>query len=110
MEKIEKCKKAAVKRYLSSIEGKNFVLTNLIAEIANNYYELVALDNELDIVRQTIVTQQKALEVVKVQKEAARATELAIKKFEAEVLGTQSREFEILQQIKETEYDLRLLS
>ena len=46
---------------------------------------------------------------MKVQKEAARATELAVKKFEAEVLGTQSREFEILQQIKETEYDLSLL-
>lgn len=107
--KLRNAKKSSVKRYLASVEGKNFVLTNLIAEIANNYYELVALDNELDIVRQTIITQQKALEVVKVQKEAARATELAVKKFEAEVLGTQSREFELLQQIKETEYDLSLL-
>ena len=107
--KLRNAKKAAVKRYLATIEGKNFVLTSLIAEVANSYYELVALDNELDVVRQTIVTQQKALEVVKVQKEAGRATELAVKKFEAEVLGTQSKEYEILQQIKEKEFDLSLL-
>ena len=107
--KLRNAKKAAVKRYLSTIEGKNFVLTNLIAEIANSYYELLALDNELDVVRQTIATQQKALEVVKIQKEASRVTELAVKKFEAEVLGTQSREFDILQQIKATEYDLSVL-
>lgn len=107
--KLRNAKKAAVKRYLATIEGKNFVLTNLIAEIADSYYELVALDNELDVVRQTIVTQQKALEVVKIQKEASRATELAVRKFEAEVLGTQSKEFDILQQIKETEYKISLL-
>lgn len=107
--KLRNAKKAAVKRYLATIEGKNFVLTSLIAEVANSYYELVALDNQLDVVRQTIVTQQKALEVVRVQKEAGRATELAVKKFEAEVLGTQSKEYEILQQIKEKEYGLSLL-
>ena len=43
-------KKAAVTRYLSTIEGKNFVITNLVAEIANSYYELLALDNQLEIV------------------------------------------------------------
>jgi len=107
--KLHNAKKAAVKRYLATIEGKNFVLTNLISEVANSYYELVALDNQLDILRQTILTQQKAQDVVKVQKEAGRATELAVKKFEAEVLGTQSKEYEILQQIKETEYGLNVL-
>ena len=37
------------------------------------------------------------------QKEAARTTELAVQKFEAEVLNSQSLEFDILQKIKETE-------
>jgi hypothetical protein len=31
-------KKAAVTRYLATVEGKNFVLTNLVAEVANSYY------------------------------------------------------------------------
>src|SRR5690606_7817145 len=37
--KLHNAKKAAVNRYLSTVEGKNFVLTNLIAEVANSYYE-----------------------------------------------------------------------
>ena len=70
---------------------------------------MVALDNQLNVVRQNIITQKNALEIVKIQKEASRATELAVKKFEAEVLGTQSKEFEILQQIKETENKINFL-
>ncbi|WEK37190.1 MAG: TolC family protein [Candidatus Pseudobacter hemicellulosilyticus] len=107
--KLHNARQAAVTRYLSSVEGKNFVLTNLIAEVANSYYELLALDNQLAIVQQNIGLQKNALGIVKIQKEAARATELAVQKFEAEVLRSQSMEFDILQKIKETENRLNLL-
>lgn len=107
--KLRNSKKAAVNRYLSTVEGKNFVITNLVAEVASSYYELVALDNQLEIVRQNIKLQQNALEIVKIQKEAARATELAVQKFQAEVLSSQNMEYEILQQIKETENKINFL-
>lgn len=107
--KLRNAKKAAVTRYLSTVEGRNFVLTNLIGEIANSYYELVALDNQLEIVRQTIALQKNALEIVKIQKEATRATELAVQKFEAEVRGSQSLEYDILQKITEAENTINLL-
>ena len=107
--KLRNSKKAAYSRYLGTVEGKNFVVTNLVAEIANSYYELVALDNQLDIVKETIALQKNALEIVKVQKEAAKVTELAVKKFEAEVLNSQSREFEIQQRIKENENKINFL-
>ncbi|MBL7816139.1 MAG: efflux transporter outer membrane subunit [Saprospiraceae bacterium] len=101
--KLRNAKKAAITHYLATIEGKNFLLTSIVAEIANSYYELLSLDNQLDIIRETIRLQNNALEIVRVQKEAARATELAVKKFEAEVLNSQSLEFDILQKIKEAE-------
>ena len=107
--KLHNARKAAISRYLSTVEGKNFVITNLVAEVANSYYELLALDNQLAIVRQNIGLQKNALDVVRVQKEAARTTELAVKKFEAEVLKSQSLEFEIIQQIKETENRINFL-
>jgi NodT family efflux transporter outer membrane factor (OMF) lipoprotein len=107
--KLHNAKRAAVTRYLSTVEGKNFVLTSLIGEIANAYYELLALDNQLDIVRQNIELQKNVLEIVKVQKEAMRATELAVQKFQAEVLGSQSLEYDIIQKIKETENTINLL-
>lgn len=107
--KLRNSKKAAVNRYLATVEGKNFVITNLIAEVADSYYELLALDSQLDIVKQTIELQSNALEIVKIQKQAARATELAVQKFQAEVLTSKSLEFEILQKIKETENKINFL-
>lgn len=107
--KLRNAKKAAVTRYFSTVEGRNFVITNLVAEIAGSYYELLALDNQLEIVKQNIELQKNALEIVKVQKEAARVTELAVKKFEAEVLSSQSLEFDIQQRIRETENRINFL-
>jgi len=52
--KLRNAKKAAITRYLSTLEGRNFVLTNLVAEVATSYYELLALDNQLEFVRQNI--------------------------------------------------------
>ena len=107
--KLKDSEQAAVNRYLATVEGKNFVLSSLIAEVANSYYELLALDNQLAIIRQNILLQEKALEVVKIQKEATRVTELAVKKFEAEVAKTKGMEFSTLQQIKETENRINFL-
>ena len=107
--KLRNSRKAAVSRYLATVEGKNFVITSLIAEVADSYYELVALDNQLDIVKQTIALQSNALEIVKFQKQAARSTELAVQKFQAEVMASKSMEFAILQSIKETENAINFL-
>lgn len=107
--KLRNSKKAAISRYLSTVEGKNFVITNLIAEVADSYYELVSLDNQLAIVKKNIELQKSALEIVKVQKEAARTTELAVQKFQAEVLTSRSLEFDILQKIKEAENRINFL-
>lgn len=107
--KLRTAKKAALTRYLSTVEGRNFVITNLVSEIANSYFELLALDNQMDIVKQTIKLQQNALEIVRIQKQAAAATELAVKKFEAEVLNSQSRQYDIQQQITAKENSLNFL-
>ena len=107
--KLRSAKKAAISRYLATIEGKNFVITNLISEIAMSYYELKSYDNQLEIVRQNIELQKNALEIVKAQKEAARSTELAVQKFQAEVFSSQHREFDLLQAIKETENKINFL-
>lgn len=107
--KLRNARKAAATRYLSTIEGRNFVVTNLIAEVANAYYELLALDGQLQIIRQNIDLQKNALAIVKIQKEAAQATELGVQKFEAEVHASESLEFIILQKIKETENRINFL-
>lgn len=107
--KLRNSKKAAMYRYLSSTEGKNFMVTRLVAEIANSYYELMAYDNQLDILKKNIQIQQNALEIVKLEKESAKVTELAVRRFEAEVLKNQSRQYYIMQQITEMENRINFL-
>ncbi|MDO7853339.1 TolC family protein [Hymenobacter convexus] len=108
--KLRNAKKAAAIRYLATVEGKNFMVTNLIAEIANSYYELLAYDNQLAIVQQNIGIQSNALELVRLQKESARATELAVKRFEAQVEHTRALQFKLQQSIVETENKLNYLA
>ncbi|MBL7879677.1 MAG: efflux transporter outer membrane subunit [Chryseobacterium gambrini] len=107
--KLRTEKESAVAHYLSTVEGKNFVLSNLIEEVADNYYELLALDNQLDIIQQYTKLQQRALEISKIQKEAAAATELAVKKFEAELAKSKASEFTIRQEITEKENEINAL-
>jgi outer membrane protein, multidrug efflux system len=107
--KLRNAKKSAMLRYLASTEGKNFMVTHLVAEIANSYFELMALDNQLEILKQNIQIQQNALAIVRQEKEAAKVTELAVRRFEAEVLKNQSRQFHTLQDITETENRINFL-
>jgi multidrug efflux system outer membrane protein len=107
--KLRNAKQAAYKRYLSSIEGRNFLVTNLIAEIASTYYELQSLDNQLDIIEQNIQIQSDALEIVKIQKQSARVTELAVRRFEAQLLDTKSLRYSTRQSIIEIENRLNFL-
>ncbi|WP_435254615.1 TolC family protein [Tenacibaculum sp. A30] len=107
--KLRNEKKAAVLEYLATVEGKNFMVTNLVSEIANSYYELVALDNELSMVSQNLEIQKNALQMVKLQKQAARTTELAVRRFEASVLKNQSHLYELQQEIVEAENKINFL-
>lgn len=107
--KLRNGKKIAILEYLASVEGKNFMVTQLVSEIASTYYELMALDNQLLIIEQNLELQTNALRMVKLQKEAARVTQLAVRRFEAELLKNQSNKFIVAQQIVETENLLNFL-
>lgn len=107
--KLRNAKAAAVREYLATVEGKNFMVTNLVSEIAQAYYELMALDNQMQILERNIAIQTNALEIVKLQKQAAKVSELAVRRFEAEVANTKSHLYNIRQGIVETENRINFL-
>lgn len=100
---------AAALRYLGTNEGRNYVVTRLVAEIAENYYGLIALDKRMEILDQTIALQEHSLEIAKAKKEAARETELAVQRFQAEVRKNQSEKLIVRQEIIETENKINFL-
>lgn len=107
--KLRNRRKAAYLRFLGSEKGRHAVVTALVAEIARYYYTLLALDGEQEIIQKNISFQQNALELVRVQKQAGRVTELAVQQFAAQLLNTRSREGQIRQHIVETENSLNRL-
>ncbi len=108
--KLRNARKAAAARYLASVEGRNFMVTNLIAEIATAYYELLALDQQRLIVEQSIALQRNALDAVRLQMQAAKVTELAVRRFEAQVQHTRGLQFGLQQRLIETENRLNYLA
>lgn len=107
--KLHNAKKAAYERFLASVQGKNFLITNLVAEIASTYYELEAYDRQLKIINQYIKIQENALKIARLQKLSANTTELAVRRFEAEVYHTKSRQNIIQQRIVEAENRINFL-
>lgn len=102
-------KKAAWSRFLASEKGKHLVITSVVAEVARLYYELLAVDNELEVVRKNIDFQEIAVEIIKIQKMGGRATELAVQQFTAQLLSTKALEKEKEQRLIELETQLNLL-
>ncbi|KYP13285.1 TolC family protein [Flavihumibacter sp. CACIAM 22H1] len=108
--KLKAQKKAAMARLLAAENGRKFITTQLVSQVASLYYELAAVDIELDIVQTNIKLQQQALEVVKIQKEGGRATELAVQQFEAQLYRTQTLEWVMKQEMVAIENELNFLA
>lgn len=98
---LRNARDAAIQRYGEAIEARDYLITRLVAETADNYYELAALDQRLVYLNQTIELQQKSLEVARAQKEAARGTELGVQRFLAEVRKNESQRMIINQRMIE---------
>ncbi|QDT16396.1 TolC family protein [Alienimonas californiensis] len=107
--RLRNAQDAAAMRFLASQEGRTYVVTRLAAEIAENYYELLALDNRLETLRKTIEIQQQSLVTAEAKKEAGRGTELAVQRFQAEVRKNQSEILILQQDIVEAENRINLL-
>jgi NodT family efflux transporter outer membrane factor (OMF) lipoprotein len=102
-------KRAAIARVLATTEGRHWVITNLVADVAAAYIELLALDAELEVIGSMVKLQEDALNVVTIQKENAVATELAVNQFQAQVLHSRALEIHTRQMIIETENRLNFL-
>lgn len=107
--KLSNRKKSSYARFLASKEGKNLLLTNLIADIAMTYYELLALDNELTIIQETNVLLQNALNLITLQKQAGEANSLAVEQFEAQLLSSKTLETEVSLKVIHCENKLNML-
>lgn len=85
------------------------VQTQLVATIANSYYTLLVLDEQLRITRETAKTWTESLRTMKALKRAGQATEMAVAQTEAAKLSVDASVISIERQISEIENSLSAL-
>ncbi|WP_406695626.1 TolC family protein [Singulisphaera sp. Ch08] len=106
---LRNARDAAGQRFNVALERRNFFITRLVADVAENYYRLMALDKRLENLNLTIELQERSLEIAQALKEAARITELGVLRFQAEVRKNQSEKLIVHQDIVVTENKINFL-
>ncbi len=107
--RLKNLDKAALARFFASQEGFKFVINSLATDVALSYYELLALDNELIVIRENAKKEKEALEFIKAQKESGKINELAVQQFTAQYYNLIVIEKEVLQNIRKEENKLNFL-
>ena len=106
---LRNARDAAGQRFNVAVERRNYFVTQLAADVAENYYRLMAFDKRLENLTLTIELQQRSLENAKRLKFAARGTQLGVLRFEAEVRRNQSEILIVNQDIIVTENRINFL-
>ena len=107
--KLRNSKLQARAELLQSSEYAQMVQVQLVASIANNYYTLLMLDEQLRITRQSTRNQKENLEVIIALKEAGMQTEAAVNQASADYYNVMSSEKELMKQIRLVENGMALL-
>lgn len=74
--------------FLGSIEAQRALKMSLIAEVAQAYFELVALDNELAIVKQTLNAREEGVRLAKIRFEGGLTSETSYQQAQVEYART----------------------
>ena len=107
--KLSSSKRAALASYLATDAAKQAVQTQLIADIANNYFLLLAYDKQLAITQETLESRIKNVQTIKDLKEGAIVTGAAVVQSEANQHAAEVLIPDLKQSIRETENTLNIL-
>ena len=107
--KLSSAKRSAYASLLQTDAAKRAVQTQLIANIANTYYNLLALDKQLSITEQTVGIRQRDVETMKALKEGAVVNGAAVVQSEANLYAAQVTIPDLKRNIKEAENALSVL-
>ncbi|WP_417429186.1 TolC family protein [Halpernia sp.] len=88
--KLSAQERAQLASYLGTVEAHKSIKSELVANIASNYYQLLTLDEQKRIIQETIDLRNKNLETTKALKTAGNLTEVAVQQSEALVFNAKA--------------------
>lgn len=107
--KLRNANKQAAAAFQKSYAYRDAVQTQLIASVADGYYYLLLLDDELAITEQTVETWQENVKTMNALKDAGETTQAAVSQSEASLYNTQASVVSLKQQIQKQENSLSTL-
>ncbi|MEC5144749.1 efflux transporter outer membrane subunit [Chitinophaga sp. 212800010-3] len=107
--KLRSARRAGLASMLQATANAQAVQTALVANIADAYYNLLALDQQLHITQQTVINWQATVEVMKELKKADVVTGAAVVQSEASRYAAEVTIPDLRQSIRQTENQLNLL-
>lgn len=108
--KLRWARDASIAEFMASVENQRAVRMSLIAQVAQAYYELVALDNELDIVRQTLTARRESEHLAKIRYEGGLTSEVTYRQAQVELSRTATLVPDLERQITAKENELAFLT
>ena len=108
--KISRQNEATFARYLETDEARKLLQTQLIANIAEGYYNLLMLDAQLVVAQRNLQLSDSTLRMVKLQRDAGQLTSLAIQQTESQQLEAASLVPQLKKQIVVQENSIQVLA
>ena len=87
--KIRSNKRAANASFLQTTAVNQAVKTQLIANIASTYYQLLSVDAQIKLAEKTLVNRNQSIETIIALKDAGNVTEVGVKQTEAQKYATE---------------------
>lgn len=107
--RITNTKRGAVATLAMQHAARQAVQTQLVATIANSYYNLLMLDSQLDISQRTLKSWEETLRTLEVMKKVGESTEAAVAQARANKMTVEGSIVTLGQQIREQENTLSVL-
>ncbi len=96
--------------FMESVENQRALKMSLIAQVAQAYFELVALDNELAIVRQTVNARKESSRLARIRFEGGLTNETAFRQAQVELARTATLVPDLEKKISVKENDIAFLT
>lgn len=107
---IRWAKSASIAEYLQSIEAQRALRMTIVAEVAQAYYELVALDTELEIVKQTLQAREEGVRLARIRFSGGLTSETSYRQAQVELARTATLVPDLERRISLKENDLSFLA
>ncbi|MEZ7505009.1 efflux transporter outer membrane subunit [Flavobacterium sp. Arc2] len=87
--KIRSNKRATNAAYLQTTAVTQAIKTQLIADIASTYYQLLSVDAQIKVAEETLINRDESIETILALKKAGNVTEVGVKQTEAQKYATE---------------------